>query len=337
MPPRSITPSAGRRPRACGSSSRAIGDGVSIGTGCFNNAVEGNFIGTVVTGFNALGNTQGDGVWITGQGTGNTVSGNLISCNHLNGVELLGASGDAVQNNTIGTDINGTQARGNGRDGVLVTGGSGNLIAGNEIAGNGGNGVEIVGNGSDGPAYPEPGARKLDRQRTRAGSFRWGTASMASCSDPTPRPRRTRTATRSAGRRPGSTACPSLARRPRASATSSPTTGGAASPSRGPGCSATRSGAMRSSPTSTLGISLQSPPSWAPTLLQAISSPSATTVYGVLQTFAPRSPCTPDFLFRSTRPVPPTSRKGRVGTWARPSSRPTSPATRSSSRSCRPP
>ena len=113
MPPRSITPSAGRRPRVRFIISR-IGDGVSIGTGCFNNAVEGNFIGTVVTGFNALGNTQGDGVWITGQGTGNTVSGNLISCNHLNGVELLGASGDVVQNNTIGTDIDGTQARCNG-------------------------------------------------------------------------------------------------------------------------------------------------------------------------------------------------------------------------------
>jgi titin len=117
------------------------------------NLVQGNRIGTDVTGTQALGNGF-DGVFIGAAG-GNTIggtaagAGNLISGNRDDGIELDGGLA-LVQGNQIGTDFTGTQALGNGFDGVAVAGDSLDTLgetaagAGNLISGNARDGIEIV-------------------------------------------------------------------------------------------------------------------------------------------------------------------------------------------------
>ena len=122
------------------------GSGIGIGNG-EDNLIQGNFIGTDVTGTIALANSFG----IAWAGYPNTVggttpgAGNLISGNTLAGISLASASGP-VQGNFIGTDVTGTQALGNGT-GISITdvlpgqviggtaAGAGNLISGNRSDG----------------------------------------------------------------------------------------------------------------------------------------------------------------------------------------------------------
>ena len=122
-----------------------------IGAGATRNLVQGNHIGTDITGTAAIGNRI-DGVGINGApnntiggslaGTGNLVAGNLG-----NGVEIFntGATGNLVLGNHIGTDVSGVFALPNYR-GVYVynassnrVGGTGttdgNLISGNRYSG----------------------------------------------------------------------------------------------------------------------------------------------------------------------------------------------------------
>jgi titin len=137
--------------------------GVNIGSS--GNLVQGNFIGTDVTGTADLGNTQ-DGVRIDDV-SGNTVGGiasapgappgNVISGNDRFGVFLLnGTSGTQVQGNLIGTDVSGTNALGNGSHGVAMPAAPGNTIGGatagmrNVISGNAGNGISISQSSSTG-------------------------------------------------------------------------------------------------------------------------------------------------------------------------------------------
>jgi titin len=128
------------------------------------NVVEGNYIGTNITGTAALGNLTGVAV---GPGTsGNTVGGttaaarNVISGNTFDGVELdsLGNSGtlpasNVITGNYIGTDASGSQALGNGT-GVAIVGGSNNQIggttsgAGNVISSNTTDGVDLQDSGN---------------------------------------------------------------------------------------------------------------------------------------------------------------------------------------------
>src|SRR5207244_905139 len=88
------------------------------------NAVQANLIGTDAAGTASLGN-GGDGVAVFG--IGNTVGGtlpgggNVISGNRGFGVSLVGG-GNLVLGDTIGTDLSGRVALGNGRDGVIVFG-----------------------------------------------------------------------------------------------------------------------------------------------------------------------------------------------------------------------
>jgi titin len=119
------------------------------------NLVEGNFIGTDVSGMVALGNSA-DGVHVTGDNNviGGTVAGagNLISGNAGFGI-VLSSSGNVIQGNDIGTDVTGTAPLGNRLGGVgvadLSVRRSGSLIggemagAGNTIAFNGGDGVLV--------------------------------------------------------------------------------------------------------------------------------------------------------------------------------------------------
>ncbi|HKS42340.1 MAG TPA: HYR domain-containing protein [Blastocatellia bacterium] len=134
-------------------------DGVQIaGAGSSNNVIQGNFIGTDVSGTADLGNGR-VGVLISLAATNNTVGGtsdaarNVISGNEDIGIQIAngGTSNNMVQGNFIGTDASGTFALGNSSDGVEINfGASGNTIgglasnAGNVIAFNGANGAEVV-------------------------------------------------------------------------------------------------------------------------------------------------------------------------------------------------
>jgi len=111
------------------------------------NILEGNFLGTDITGTTALGNAA-FGALLRSQNNqvGGTVADarNLLSGNELDGVAMQGAaaSQNEVLGNYIGTDVSGALALGNLNDGVFVEDGSDNTIGGvtagsrNVIAGN---------------------------------------------------------------------------------------------------------------------------------------------------------------------------------------------------------
>jgi titin len=138
-------------------------DGLYLFSITSGNVVLGNRIGTDVNGTAPLPN-RSNGVEMSGA-TANTIGGrvagsaNVISGNTRDGVYLFGAlsSGNLVLGNRIGTDVNGTAALGNGRDGVrIVRLATANTIGGtaagsaNVISRNGGNGVYLMGNGVSG-------------------------------------------------------------------------------------------------------------------------------------------------------------------------------------------
>jgi hypothetical protein len=116
------------------------GPGVEI-IGSTGNQILNSYIGTNAGGTSAVAN-QGVGVLVTG--SSNTISADVISGNVTSGVALEGP-GNVVQGNEIGTNLAGTLAIPNGREGVYVDSNS-NLIGGqyavfrNVISGNtGGN------------------------------------------------------------------------------------------------------------------------------------------------------------------------------------------------------
>jgi hypothetical protein len=121
-----------------------------------NNLVQGNYIGTDITGTVDLGNGSspfGDGINISGPNNtiGGTVAGarNIISGNSATGV-YLNSNANLVQGNYIGTDVTGAHALGNSEDGVGIPSGSGNQIGGttsgarNVISGNFTTGIQIA-------------------------------------------------------------------------------------------------------------------------------------------------------------------------------------------------
>ena len=147
----------------CNIISANAGDGISMEVGANDNTVQGNRIGTDVTGSQRLGNL-GNGITVTAS-DGNIVGGvglrdrNIISGNNESGVRFYGATNNDVSGNFIGTDASGTADLGNIRAGVEITGQStGNTIGGPEettpggpctgrcnlIAGNG-PGIRILG------------------------------------------------------------------------------------------------------------------------------------------------------------------------------------------------
>ena len=109
-----------------------------IGAAAKNNSVQGNYIGTDVTGTADMGNTT-NGVGIDGSPM-NTIggplagAGNLISGNGRNGVEIFntGATNVFVQGNLIGTDVSGMSALPNFR-GVYIFNANSNRVGGSGI------------------------------------------------------------------------------------------------------------------------------------------------------------------------------------------------------------
>ncbi|MEW5988651.1 MAG: hypothetical protein AB1791_18645 [Chloroflexota bacterium] len=122
-------------------------DGVFIYNGAIDNVVQGNLIGTEISGTAALGNgnrgvaiVEADGNTIGGSETG---AGNVISGNGWSGVAMTDyADNNVIQGNYIGTDAAGTAAVPNQGKGVYIylsisnviggaTPGAGNVISGN--------------------------------------------------------------------------------------------------------------------------------------------------------------------------------------------------------------
>ena len=128
--------------------SRYTGSGVVLQGGDVN-VVEGNWLGTGPDGTTAFGN--GNGILVLS--SGNTIGGNVISGN-TNGVQIgLGALGNAIHANLIGTDVSGTLDVGNTEAGVLILGeanaiGGPNAAARNVISGNDQAGVRLTGGAS---------------------------------------------------------------------------------------------------------------------------------------------------------------------------------------------
>ncbi|HEX8219737.1 MAG TPA: S-layer homology domain-containing protein [Chloroflexia bacterium] len=121
------------------------------------NWVQGNYIGTDVTGAAPLGNT-GSGIVLSVAGKnviGGTSPGarNIISANGQFGITISGeyANSNLIQGNHIGTGIAGYEALGNGRSGVQIgAAGPENIVggmeagAGNLIAFNAERGLNVV-------------------------------------------------------------------------------------------------------------------------------------------------------------------------------------------------
>lgn len=130
------------------------GDGIFlVDDGTSNNLIQGNFIGTDVTGTVALGNLY-RGLFIGGGANNNLISGNVISGNGAAGVRLMdnGTTGNQVQGNFIGTDVTGMNPMGNGYFGIRITDGAANNLigglepgTGNTIAYNAAAGVAMNG------------------------------------------------------------------------------------------------------------------------------------------------------------------------------------------------
>jgi hypothetical protein len=142
-------------------------DGIDLfdqGSSPTNILIEGNYIGTDVTGTKALGNGR-DGIitidlngfpspYASGVTIGGTAAGagNVISGNANDGIDLASQSiaSLTIQGNRIGTNAAGTAALGNGVAGIFVAS-SGNMIGGtsavarNLISGNGRDGVDFLG------------------------------------------------------------------------------------------------------------------------------------------------------------------------------------------------
>lgn len=114
------------------------------------NIVQGNFIGTDFSGTKRIGNNFGVQI----QDAPSNIIGrfNIVSGNIQNGIGIIDsgnneASNNIIEGNYIGTDIDGTYELGNGADGILLFS-SENIVRGNTISSNDGNGMHIAGSQS---------------------------------------------------------------------------------------------------------------------------------------------------------------------------------------------
>lgn len=121
-------------------------DGIEITGMIFGATIQGNYIGTDVNGTTAIPNAIGisggtieDGLTIGGSNTG---EGNVISGNSGDGISLFGKA--IIQDNYIGTTIDGTTGLGNGGHGIKINDGDGHVIKGNVTSGNSASGIYLM-------------------------------------------------------------------------------------------------------------------------------------------------------------------------------------------------
>jgi len=106
--------------------------------GTTGNSVQGNKIGTDVTGMLALGNYRG--ILVEGGSSNNLIggidagAGNLISGNNAAGIRIsdAGTEGNLVKGNFIGIDVTGTSRLGNNVGVRIAEGAANNVIGGTE-------------------------------------------------------------------------------------------------------------------------------------------------------------------------------------------------------------
>jgi len=137
---------------------------VALNAGASNNFVQGNFIGTDLTGTIALGNSGNDIVTLdspnntiggTTAGAGNLVAGNLDSDFASIGLGFPASTGNLVQGNYVGTDVTGTIDLGGASIAIYIADGSANTIGGttpaaaNLISGGDSSGVGIATGGGN--------------------------------------------------------------------------------------------------------------------------------------------------------------------------------------------
>jgi parallel beta-helix repeat protein len=205
VPPVFVTPPLGNLISGNG------GNGVLITGGSRGNKLNGNFIGTTVSGNAALGNRD-NGVWLDNAGA-NSLTGctfvenpfvyyNVLSGNGLNGLRVTSSNSVKVQGNFFGIGANNSTAVANRLNGILVDGTSlntqvgGVIPLGNVSAGNGKNGIEVAGkargfvtfntfgglaafggavpNGNDGVLITSTGGDNLARTNVLSGNRRNG-------------------------------------------------------------------------------------------------------------------------------------------------------------------
>ncbi|MEM1054352.1 MAG: right-handed parallel beta-helix repeat-containing protein [Bacteroidota bacterium] len=124
-------------------------DDDALDVGGDNAVVEGNFIGVAPDGTAAVANDFGvfvdgaDGVRIGSDTDGDVGERNVISGNEDAGILAEGPN-VIVRNNIIGLNAAGDDARGNGRDGVVVLDETGALVEDNVVSGNDVDGVVFV-------------------------------------------------------------------------------------------------------------------------------------------------------------------------------------------------
>lgn len=127
-------------------------DGISIfGAPTMGTLIQGNYIGTDVTGSLDLGNlARGVGIYDSSFHTVN--NGNVISGNNSDGIAIFGgnATNNIVEQNYLGTNANATAAIANGFQGVAIADASSNAIRSNVISGNLGSGLLLFSFGGNG-------------------------------------------------------------------------------------------------------------------------------------------------------------------------------------------
>jgi hypothetical protein len=165
--------------------------GVSIDDpGTTGNVVQGNYVGTDITGTQPLGNGN-SGVWLTNGATGNLIggtapgAGNTIAANQWDGVALVnsGTTGNVVEGNLIGTDCTGENPLGNYDCGVAIYGGASDNFVGSPVAG----GLNVIdANGASGfPGIGISGTGTAGNvvQNNRIGTDASGTMSIGNVVD----------------------------------------------------------------------------------------------------------------------------------------------------------
>ena len=161
-------------------------DGIYVlSAGAVGNEIQGNYIGTDSSGAVDLGNAD-DGIDIQDAAdniVGGTTPGqrNVISGNDGDGVviEALGATGNELLGNYIGTNAAGATDLGNTGNGVRISGAPGNLVGGSAV----GAGNVISGNDSEGIAIVAANASANSIQGNLIGTDAGGTLDLGNSSE----------------------------------------------------------------------------------------------------------------------------------------------------------